>query len=176
MRGMRRHDGRFLFPLALFGLLACGARPAACGGAQNAGPVTRLVVLVDGSKNPEQITDDLAYQHFFLAVAAHEQPSTDESKRQDAQLSPVGLSQADRQVLTGELGRLTTQLEAIDAAMAASDGADSTLLGFRTQRDEAVSRTVGTVRSALTSDGASRLSRYIAETVKRNIKIYGTSK
>jgi hypothetical protein len=165
---------QFLVPLVLSGLLPFGARAVAA--AQSADSVTKLVVLVDGSKTPEQISDDLAYQHFFLAVAAHEQPSAEERQRQDAQLAPVGLSQPDRQQVAVALGRLTTQLEAIEAAKEASDGSVNTLLGFKTQRDAAVSQAVATIQGALSADGASVLGRYITETVKRNIKIYGTAK
>ena len=63
------------------------------------GPTTKLVVLVDGAKNPEQIPDDLAYRHFLVAVATHEKPSAEESGRQKAQLAPLGLAEADRQQL-----------------------------------------------------------------------------
>jgi len=57
--------------------------------AQSSSFVTQLVVVVDGSTNPELIPEALAYQHFFLAVASHEQPSAQETLRQDAQLAPL---------------------------------------------------------------------------------------
>ena len=72
---------RYLLPLTLLGyfpLNAQTAAPGATGSPQGVAHVTSLVVLVDGSKHPEQIPDDLAYRHYFLAVATHEQPSAEE--------------------------------------------------------------------------------------------------
>jgi len=161
-----------LLPLTLWGYFALNAQTAAPG--SNPG-VTNLVVLVDGSKHPEQIPDDLAYRHYFLAVATHEQPSAEEQERQKAQLAPLGLSEPDRQQIVLQLGRMTTQLEAIEAAREASDGTDAALASFRVRHDAVVSQTASSVRGALSADGASRLSRYITETVKGKIKIYGSA-
>ncbi len=166
-------------PLILLGHFALNAQTAATSGTasspQGAGQITTLVVLVDGSKHPEQIPDDLAYRHYFLAVATHEQPSAGENARQRAQLAPLGLCEADRQQIVQQLGRMITQLDAIEAESEASDGTDAVLAGFKARHDALVSQTTATVRGALSADGASRLSRYIKETVKGKIKIYGSA-
>jgi len=159
--------------LALSACLTFAA--ATVAGAQNAGSVTKLVVVVDGATNPEQIPDDLAYQHFFLAVAAHEQPSPQEVARQSAQLAPVGLAASDRQMMTRELGRMMTALEAIDAAERASDGSVTALSDLKVQRAAARARAITTVRGALSTEGASALDDYVIGIVKRGIKIYGTA-
>ena len=167
-----------LLPLALWGCFALNAQtaaPGASGNSQGVAHVTSLVVLIDGSKHPEQIPDDLAYRHYFLAIATHEQPSADEQERQKAQLAPLGLSELDRQQIVQQLGRMTTQLKAIEAAREVSDGTDAALAGFRERHDALVSQTAASVRGALSADGASRLSRYIVETVKGKIKIYGSA-
>jgi hypothetical protein len=168
--------GWFLAPFALSGLLATNAWTASGAGAQESSPVTKLVVVVDGSKSPEQIPDDLAWRHFLLALAAHAQPSAQEKNRQKAQFAPLGLSDADRQELVHQLGLMTAQLEAIDAERQASDGSDVSVAGFKARYDAAVSQAVASVRAALSDDGLIRFSRYIADTVKRNIKIYGSAK
>lgn len=165
-----------LMLLAGFALNAQNAAPgSAAGSPQGVTQVTKLVVLVDGSKHPEQIPDDLAYRHYFLAIATHEQPSAEEQARQKAQLAPLGLSELDRQQLAQQLGRMTTQLEAIEAEMEASDGTDAVLAAFKARHNALVSQTAATVRGALSPDGLSRLSRYIAESVKGKIKIYGSA-
>ena len=167
-----------LLPLALWGCFALNAQtaaPGAAGNSQGVAHVTSLVVLVDGSKHPEQIPDDLAYRHYFLAVATHEQPSAEEQERQKAQLAPLGLSEPDRQQIVLQLGRMTTQLEAIEAEREASDGTDAALAGFSVRRDALLSQKAASVRGALSADGASRLGRYITESVKGKIKIYGSA-
>ncbi len=134
---------------------------------------TQLVVIVDGSKNPEQIPTDLAYRHFLLAVAAHEQPTADEQKRQHAFLGAVGLLDADEKAIALELGKMTTQLEAIQEARGDSDGTPAALAAFKAQEDALISATIARVRQVVSVDGLSHLDGYITETVKRNIKIYG---
>lgn len=59
----------------------------------------QLPVLVDGSKTPGQIPDNLAYQHFFAAISAHPSPTAQELARQNAQLLPLNLSATDRKNL-----------------------------------------------------------------------------
>jgi hypothetical protein len=81
--------------IALAAFLACQTASAQ---AQTGAPM-QLPVLVDGSVTPGQIPDSLAYQHFLTAIAAHPSPTVEEQARQSAQISPTGLSPADRQTL-----------------------------------------------------------------------------
>jgi hypothetical protein len=135
--------------------------------------VTSLVVIVDGSKNPELIPDALAWRHFLTALATHEQPTAQEQLRQQAQFAPLALAKSDAQQIAGLLGKLTTQLEAIEEARENSDGANSTLAALKAQEDAVIANTIAAVKAAVSSDGLSRLSGYIGTTVKGNIKIYG---
>ncbi len=135
--------------------------------------VTQLVVIVDGAKNPEQISDDLAYRHFLRAVATHEQPTAAERKRQHTFLGAAGLSDSDEKAIALELGKMTTRLEAVQTARSASDGAPATLKAFKDEEDTVISRARARVRQVATAEGLSRLDRYMTNTVKRNIKIYG---
>jgi hypothetical protein len=169
---MRYQRGRG-WPLvrrAFLGLLAGGVVTTSLAGAQASSPSTTLVVLVDGSKNPELISDDLALRHFLLAVAAHEQPSQAESDRQDAQLTPLGLSGPDRQELTRQLGLMTTQLEALEAE---SDGSGASPSDVRARRNSLIAQTAASVRKALSADGWARLNSYVTQSVKKKVKIYG---
>jgi hypothetical protein len=160
--------------VALFGgLLTAFALSAQSTAAPPAGAVTQLVVIVDGSKNPEQIPDNLAYKHFLMAVATHEQPVPEEQKRQEAFLKDVGLSGSDEKTIALALGKMTTQLEAIQAARVASDGAPASLVALKAQEDALISGVITQVRQALTSEGQLSLNQYVTGTVKKNIKIYG---
>jgi hypothetical protein len=135
----------------------------------------QLVVQVDGSVNPERIPDDLAWRHFLCAVASHPSPTAFESKLQKAQLTPLGLAASDSQLLTIELGRMLTQIDPIQASMETTNPGDSAALAaLKQQREALVAQTIVKVNSILSPDGLSRLRTYIANTVKRNIVIYGT--
>ena len=164
--------GRVRCLAVVAGFLSAAALPAQ-NAASPPGAAGQLVVVVDGSKNPEQIPDDLAYRHFLLAVATHEQPTADEQKRQQALLGPVGLADADEKAVALELGKMTTQLQTIQGAMAASDGTPATLAAYKAQEDAAVASAVAQVRQALSAGGLASLNQYITGTVKGNIKVYG---
>jgi hypothetical protein len=140
---------------------------------QTSSTITTLVVIVDGSKNPELIPDALAWRHFLTAIATHEQPTAQEQLRQQAQFAPLALATADAQQISGLLGKMMTQLEAIEEARENSDGANSTLAALKAQEDAVIASTIAAVRAAVSSDGLSHLSGYIGKTVKGNIKIYG---
>lgn len=145
----------------------------ALGNAQTASSVTNLVVVVDGAQHPEQIPDDLAWRHFLLAVATHEQPTAFEQKRQHAILAAVGLVDYDEKELAFKLGTMTTQLEAIQKSRGASGGTPAALSELKAQEDELISATIARVRRVASAEGLSRLNRYITDIVKRNIKVYG---
>jgi hypothetical protein len=135
------------------------------------GPGT-LPVLVDGSKNPEKISDALAYRHFFASFAAHPTPSSQEQGRQDAQLGPLQLAAADRRALVGILGSFRTQLDVIEKAAAVA-GTPAKLASLRTQKSTLATTTLANLKQTLTPDGASRIDQYVQTRVKKHIVIYG---
>ena len=154
----------FIFRLAIvYCFCALLSLPAS---AQTSSTITSLVVIVDGSKNPEQIPDALAWRHFLVALATHEQPTAQEQLRQQAQFAPLVLATADAQQIAGLLGKMMTQLEAIEKARENSNGANSTLATLKAQEDAAIASTTAAVQAAVSSDGLSRLSGYIGKTVK----------
>ena len=157
------------YPLLLLSLLV-----VACAFGQQQTQI-HLVVQVDGSVNPERIPDDLAWRHFLSAVAIHPSPTASESSRHKAQLAPLGLAAADSQLLTLELGRMLTQIDAIQSSMETTNPGDAaSLAALKQQHDTLMAQTIVNVSSALSADGLSRLRTYITNTVKRNIVIYGT--
>ena len=162
--------------LLLVAMLACGALSA-----QQTQPL-QLPVLVDGSKTPDKIPDDLAYHHFFLALAVPASPSAEDQARQLAFLAPVKLSPADQENLIGLLATFRTDLDPIEQAraklLAAAPGAGSAaaLADLNTRENDLVTSTLAMVRASLTPDGVSRLDKYIKTHVKKRIVIYGTSR
>lgn len=144
------------------------------------GSTAQLPALVDGSKTPDQISDNLAYQHFLTAVAAHPSPSTQEQARQAAQLLPLHLSPADQQGLILVLAPFRTQLDQIESGIAhltnAALGSNTPaqLANLKAQESALLATTLPNLRLSLTSDGVSHLDQYVKTHVKAHIVIYGT--
>lgn len=136
------------------------------------GTPVSLPVLVDGSKNPEKISDALAYRHFFAAFAAHPTPTSQELGRQNAQLAPLQLATADRGALVGILGTFRTQLDVIESAAAVA-GTPTKLASLQSQKSTLVATTLANLKLVLTADGASRIDQYVQTRVKKHIVIYG---
>jgi hypothetical protein len=135
-----------------------------------------LPVLVDGAITPNQISDALAYRHFFTAIAAHPFPSQAEVARQSAQLSKLGLSAADRQTLITGLASFRAQLDQIESAragVAPGAAAPSQLSALENQTNALVATTVQGVRQSLTASGQSSLDAYVRTHVKAHIRVYG---
>jgi hypothetical protein len=85
--------------------LAIGVLSAVISTAQTS-HVHTLSIVVDGSKTPDQIPDDLAYRHFILAVAEHQSPTKDAVERREARLSPIGFSKQDHDACVLALAQL----------------------------------------------------------------------
>lgn len=170
----RKHSVSFQIALLATVVLSCRTLCAQHVHAMSAGGTGRasLPVLVDGSKNPEQISDTLAYQHFFAAVAAHPAPTAQEQGRQSAQLAPLQLAAADREQLVTTLAAFRTHLDLIASAIAAA-GTPDKLTSLQAQKTALVVTTLASLRQTLTADGASRLDHHIQTRVKAHIVIYG---
>jgi hypothetical protein len=141
--------------------------------APGTGPGT-LPVVVDGSKTPDQIPDNLAYHHFFASVSAHPSPSAQELARQNAQLLPLSLSPADQQNLVQALAVFRTALDPIEAALLAQP-TPAQVAGLRQQKATLLANTMTTISSSLTADGFGKLDQYVKTHVKQHIVIYGSA-
>ncbi len=169
----------FLFPLAMCALSAqCFAQS---GHTMQATPVnsTGLVLLVDGSKTPASIPDQMAYRHFLIAVAEPASPTPLQADHQKVRLAPVGLSDADHAALTALLAQLRAQLDAIQQARNSADSLPSTQMqsayaALKTQEDALIATTIGALGTTLSGNGQAQLYQYLQKVVKTKIKIYGS--
>lgn len=171
------HDRRSLNAKILFSLAALLSSRTVCAQHVHAmsasdGRSMSLPILVDGSKNPEKISDALAYRHFFAAFAAHPAPTLQEQNRQSAQLGPLQLAGADQQAIVRILGSFRVQLDQIESAVAIA-GTPAKLTSLQTQKTALVAATLANLKQALTNDGASRIDQYVQTRVKSHIVIYG---
>ena len=102
--------------LVLMGLCACICNVIVthpCPG-QHTHHVSELPVLVDGSKTPEKIPDELAYHHFLTALATPQEASPEEQKRQEAQLLPLGLTPERRSQMIRTLATFKSQFDDLE--------------------------------------------------------------
>lgn len=137
-----------------------------------------LVVIADGSKNPELISDEMAYSHYLIAIAELSNASAEERLRQSTQLAAVGLSPADSAIITARLGVLRGDLDQIAAARAATAPASPTSPEsdrLKASETVAVRSAIADVKAMLTTDGVARLDKHVGSYVKRHIVVYGAS-
>lgn len=139
-----------------------------------------LVLLVDGSKAPASIPDQVAYRHFLTAVAEPASPTPVQADHQKVRLAPIGLSDADHAAFTSLLAQLRAQLDAIQQARNSADSlADTQMLSayaaLKTQEDMLFATTVSALGTTLSGNGQAQLDRYVKQVVKTKIKIYGSS-
>lgn len=154
-------------------VLACPVLSAqhSHGTSQSGSPI-QLKVVVDGSKTPDQIPDNLAYYHFFAAVSAHPFPTAQELGRQSAQLLALHLSEADQQSLVQALAVFRTGLDPLEAALRAQP-TPAQAASLKQQKDSLLTSAMTDISSSLTSDGLGKLDQYIKAQVKKHIVIYG---
>ncbi len=145
-------------------------------------PQHSLVPLVDGSKTPDQIPDDLAYRHFILAIAEHQNPSQHEYKRRDTRLDPIGFSKQDHDSCIFALAGLREELDAIEAdrktiqvtAAPGDPGVQSRLTALKSQEGSAIAKVRSALRG-LSAAGQALLENYIKVHVKTHIVILGST-
>lgn len=130
----------------------------------------QLPVLVDGSKTPAQIPDNLAYEHLLTAMSVPAVATDEGRNRQAAQLYGLGLAHADEQALVGILARYRTAQDLLAALPA---GAPEQAASVRNQVVTLVTTTLTDIRKSLTSAGAGKLDQYVRTRVKAHIVIYG---
>jgi|GEM_PF-2893493 len=166
---------------AVFAFLCLIAAPAA-GAAQHAGHLTELPVAVDGAKNPEKIPEDLAAQHFLLAISVPASPSPVELKRQEAQLASLGLAPAERAVVKQELARFRQQWDELEVQweragrQAQPEEQSRAVSAISAARRGLAASTISRIRGLLSVESGEKLERHIQTRVKSRIIIYGTAR
>ena len=127
-------------------------------------PSTNMQLAIDGSVNPDAITDERAYDHFLSAIA-----SVQSTKGREVVLSRIGLNPADRGALNAALGSLNSDLK----SLIKRQKADRILSSQATAMQQSLLADVRTrVRVSLSRGGQELLDRHIRHEVKRRIKIY----
>lgn len=149
--------------------------------AQHAGHQTDLPVLVDGAKNPERIPDELALQHFLLALTVPANASHMELNRQEAQLGSLDLPSDERIVMKRELQLFRLGWEALERKWDISnpqmqpEEQSGAVAELRKARGDLSVSTMARIRSLLSAQTAGRLDRHIQTRVKSRIIIYGSA-
>ena len=162
-----------LTPLAV-PVAGTGAAPLGQGTGSGAGtPNQNRVVVVDGSKNPELISDE----RIVTTLVGHLwvlPPGADAGaeRRLRSQASPMKLREPDYEILRRELQQAAPRLAALRKSL--SESPDSTsaravLKGRTTEAWEVYQR----VLELMSADGREKLRRHIADS-KKNAKITTT--
>jgi hypothetical protein len=135
-----------------------------------------LSTVIDGRTNPELIPDELAYEHFILAISERQAASELEVRRREAFLRPLGLSSEDRNHVIFALTGVREALDAVEAKrQSLSAGTDPDvsrrLIELKAERNTILKDARN--RLHLSSDGKARFDNYVKKEVKRRIVVLG---
>jgi hypothetical protein len=140
-------------------------------------PAAFLPIAIDGSKTPELIPDDVAYNQFLRAIAQPQGTLSQQVDRRESMIARVGLSKADHDLLLAVADNLKPTLESIDHgrkqwhvdSLAARSAVDTLKVQEQATLDNAHQRLL----VSLTPDGAIRVDKHVREYVKKRIVVYG---
>jgi hypothetical protein len=169
----------FLWLLCGIGQLFIALAPASGQTHNHAQP---LSVLVDGSKTPDQIPDNLAYRPFILSVAIPLNATSADAAAQADRLRPISLGTADTAALIGALNHVKEQVDALlaeeqrvasDSGLSAAEQLNR-VLDLHSARDAFLDAIAVKILSALSPAANAKLDAWIKTGVKPNVKIFGS--
>lgn len=133
-----------------------------------------LRIEVDGSKNPEQVSDYMAYRQFILAAAVRDNSSDMDRTHRLGVIRSIGLSAEDDAALKAALRSVG---ERLDEVAAEKQGLSATSLAsewiaLRQREGAIVDAANRRVRAFLSKDGWVRLDQFVRERIKPRVKIY----
>jgi hypothetical protein len=128
---------------------------------------------IDGAKNPELISDEIAWRMFLLSNAESQTPTAEEVHRQLVKLSVIHLPNADRDFMINQLAKFHTNVTTLDRAITSSASAN---LGLDVQAGQDARRQLfasvrSQIMSGISAEGTKAMNEHI-QNIKRNIKIY----
>lgn len=134
--------------------------------------IQMLPVLVDGSRTPEAVPDNVAERVFVRSLA--------DSDRRETTLMRLQLGPTDRSAFLDALGatpdrivKIAEQREALSSAK--SPEATEARATLKSEEDQLLDAAYLRVMSALTNSGASKVSQYVHIEVKRRLKGFSVS-
>ena len=134
--------------------------------------------IIDGSVNPERISDAEAIKVFLLYAMAPAQPTPEQAAEQQGRLRQVGLSSRDLQAVSSILPQFyeafTTLMNEAEQAVATSSATPYAKADRVRQQvssgDALCDSTWAQLRASVSAEGRKKLAQRI-EYVKRHIKI-----
>lgn len=136
------------------------------------GNTQKLAVLVDGSRTPEAVPNNVAERVFIRSLA--------DSSQREAVLMRLKLPAVDRSALLDALGsapdqivQIAEQRKILSSARSAEANEGRAIL--KTEEDQLLDASYSRVMSALTDAGASKVSQYVRTQVKRRLKGFSVS-
>lgn len=132
----------------------------------------RLPVLVDGSRTPEAVPNNVAERVFIRSLA--------EPDRREAVLMRLKLTATDRSALLDALGTTPDQIVKIAQQRKALSIGQSVeavqgRATLKAEEDQLLDASFFRVMSALTIGGASKVTQYVRTEVKRRLKGFSVS-
>lgn len=137
------------------------------------------ITVVDGSKNPELIPDSTIYRLFLLAVSTGSYPTEQEQARQDAHLTDIGLSGADRLQAVMILTNFKLQYQSLikryneSAVAALAQNSQPDERTFLQQRDDLVQATRDALKRTLSAPAMTRFDAHV-QGERKHVRLHMT--
>ena len=140
-------------------------------------PDHKLPVVVDGAREPDKLSDDVAYAHLIALVAIPDTPNDDEVRRRDTLLDPVKLEPPDRAALLDSMRGVYAQLDFLSREQkrlsSTPDLHSQRLEDLRLRKTATYSAAISRLNARLSPKGRKHLRAYLQTEVKPRIVIYG---
>jgi hypothetical protein len=129
---------------------------------------------VDGSKNPERVSDYTAYRQFIITAAARNGSSDQDRKHRRAFIRRIGLSAGDEAVLDAALRNVLERLDSVSAQKQSLGAAapEATQTALRQQEEAVLEGANRRIRAFLSKEGWRQLEQFVRQQVKPTIKVF----
>ena len=135
-----------------------------------------LTILIDGAKEPERISDALAYLHLFSVILtpSPNAAADDTARRREALFMKMGIGPADATAFLSALQAAAHNLRDVTASKrkAAELGLRPEFEDFKAQEEAVITGVRDLLAQRLSVSGSRNLARYVQQ-VKRQIVVYG---
>ncbi|MBB5061190.1 hypothetical protein HDF16_005926 [Granulicella aggregans] len=124
--------------------------------------------VIDGSKTPELIPDSTAFRLVFLSLRVPQSPTEGDLKKQEMHFKRIGLSDVDKAAARDVLSHFHTAYHQWQTKyIQTSNPIDMT--AARSEREAIVEETTASFINQLSSDGATKLAKFVQSAKVRMI-------
>ena len=158
---------RIIIAICVLALL-CGTRPSSLAAAQRV--VQASAQVIDGSKNPEKVPDEITWLMLFTTIA--DGPNTLNYNMRATFLRPAGFTDAEIGGIVAAANEAMARIQTMEqTVLGSASGTDDKTPVLLSQRDAILRDVVTSLLLRLSPDAGEKFRKHIIEKVKPGITI-----